>query len=100
MEKLDIINTEDETKTEMRNGIKRLLSLDYEIKGLQEDKKEVKREMKEKGVDVAIANKIVTILKRKEKEKKDMKLAEALDYAEEFSEDKEIDAILNRIFEE
>jgi uncharacterized protein (UPF0335 family) len=99
-DKMEIVNVDQEIKKEMKKGITRILSLEAEIKGLQEDKKAVKKEMKENGVDITVANKVLALLKRAKKESLDTKFKAAYEIFEEFKDDDNIETILGNIFEE
>ena len=97
---VEIIDTTDDVKKEMKSGIKRILTIEKEIKEMQDEKKRIKKEMKDKGVDVAVASKVLTLLKRNAKEEKDPKMAEARLLVEDFEKDRDIDDILGLLFEE
>jgi uncharacterized protein (UPF0335 family) len=96
---MEIISVDNEIKNHMKDGIARILYIDKEIKSLQEDKKTIKQEMKEQGVDMKLANKILTLLKRKAKEGQDPIVNEALNLVDEFYEDDNIGTILDELFD-
>ena len=91
---MEIKDVSQDIENEMKNGVKRLLSIDAEIKGLQNEKKDIKAELKASGVDLKLTSKIITLLKRKKKESDDPIFAEAYTFAEKFYEDDDIGTIM------
>ena len=98
MESLNVVDVSDDIRKEMKEGVTRILNIDVEIKGLQEEKKTIKKDMKENGVDVAVANKVLTLLKRYEKESQDQKMQMAMEIAEDFKEDMNISSAVYNLF--
>ena len=95
---MEIVSVDNEIKNHMKDGIARILYIDKEIKSLQEDKKAIKQEMKEQGVDMKLANKTLSLLKRRAKEGHDPIINEALNLVDEFYEDENIGTILEDLF--
>ena len=97
---LNVVDNTEEIEEVLKEGVAGVLWIDYEIKKLQEQKKNLKKDLKQKGVNLKLLNKIVSNLKRMYKENKDEDNAEVSLRVEKYMNDEDIKDILYKIYEE